>query len=203
MSTFKSLAHPPSTTCEDAESRRPCSSEHVASMFSGWRAGHRQTSAIADSSGELWEDDLSVRTYIRNFCYSHPDEAGKPWGSTRGPRGRPRRPPDGSDGQGVGHADLRGGEGVNNPRTSHKQRSACETSPTKRTMIHRLLETSSVPIDRCHRSLREPPIRSEPTDHPFATKVFCMRSTVMCMSKYVCETLRPNLGPTFCGVHVQ
>ena len=67
-------------------------------MFSGWRAGHRPTSAIADSSGELWEDDLSVRTYIRNFCYSHPDEAGKPWGSTRGPRGRPRRPPDGSDG---------------------------------------------------------------------------------------------------------
>ena len=48
---------------------------------------------------------VSVRTYTGNFFSSHFDEAGEPWGATRGPRGRRGQPPDGSDGQGGRHAE--------------------------------------------------------------------------------------------------
>ena len=85
-------------------------SEHVASMFSGWRGVHRASSAIAGSSAVLGEDGLSVRTYTGNFCYSHLDEAGEPQGTTRGPQGRRGQPPDGSDGQGGRHAESPGQE---------------------------------------------------------------------------------------------
>ena len=61
------------------------------------------------------EDGLSVRTYTENFFSSHLDEAGEPWGATRGPQGRRGQPPDGSDGQGRAHSNLRGREGVNVP----------------------------------------------------------------------------------------
>ena len=73
---------------------------------------HHASSAIAGFSAVLGEDGLSVRTYTGNFCYSHLDEAGEPWGATRGPQGRRGQPPDGSDGHGVAHPNLRGGEGV-------------------------------------------------------------------------------------------
>ena len=66
---------------------------------------HRASSAIAGSSAVLGEDGLSVRTYTGNFFSSHLDEAGEPWGATRGPRGRRGQPPDGSDGQGGRHAE--------------------------------------------------------------------------------------------------
>ena len=42
---------------------------------------------------------------IENFFSSHLDEAGEPWGATRRPRGRRGQPPDGSNGQGVRHAE--------------------------------------------------------------------------------------------------
>ena len=42
------------------------------------------------------------------FFSSHLDEAGEPWGATRGPRGRRGQPPDGSDGQGGRHAESPG-----------------------------------------------------------------------------------------------
>ena len=57
-------------------------------MFSGWRGVHRASSAIAGFSAVLGEDGLSVRTYTENFFSSHLDEAGEPWGATRGPQGR-------------------------------------------------------------------------------------------------------------------
>ena len=60
---------------------------------------------IAGFSAVLGEDGLSVRTYTENFFSSHLDEAGEPWGATRGPRGRRGQPPDGSDGQGGRHAE--------------------------------------------------------------------------------------------------
>ena len=53
----------------------------------------------------LGEDGLSVRTYTGNFFSSHLDEAGEPWGATRGLQGRRGQPPDGSDGQGGRHAE--------------------------------------------------------------------------------------------------
>ena len=74
-------------------------------MFSGWRGVHRASSAIAGFSAVLGEDGLSVRTYTENFFSSHLDEAGEPWGATRGPQGRRGQPPDGSDGQGGRHAE--------------------------------------------------------------------------------------------------
>ena len=95
------------------EAKSSRTSEHVASMFSGWRGVHRASSAIAGSSAVLGEDGLSVRTYTENFFSSHLDEAGEPWGATRGPQGRCGQPPDGSDGHGVAHPNLRGREGVN------------------------------------------------------------------------------------------
>ena len=36
------------------------------------------------------------------------DEAGEPWGATRGPQGRRGQPPDGSDGHGDRHAGTPG-----------------------------------------------------------------------------------------------
>ena len=39
------------------------------------------------------------------FDFSHLDEAGEPWGATRGPQGRRGQLPDGSDGQGDRHAE--------------------------------------------------------------------------------------------------
>ena len=81
-------------------------------MFTGWRGVHHASSAIAGFSAVLGEDGLSVRTYTENFFSSHLDEAGEPWGATRGPQGRRGQPPDGSDGHGVAHPNLRGGEGV-------------------------------------------------------------------------------------------
>ena len=83
---------------------RPCSPDGEVCI------GPRPPSAIAGSSAVLGEDGLSVRTYTGNFCYSHLDEAGEPWGATRGPRGRRGQPPDGSDGQGGRHAESPGGE---------------------------------------------------------------------------------------------
>ena len=47
---------------------------------------------------------LELTRGTTNFCYSHLDEAGEPWGATRGPQGRRGQPPDGSDGQGGRHA---------------------------------------------------------------------------------------------------
>ena len=44
---------------------------------------------------------------LRTFFSSHLDEAGEPWGATRGPQGRRGQPPDGSDGHGVAHPNLR------------------------------------------------------------------------------------------------
>ena len=82
-------------------------------MFTGWRGVHHASSAIAGFSAVLGEDGLSVRTYTENFFSSHLDEAGEPWGATRGPQGRCGQPPDGSDGHGVAHPNLRGREGVN------------------------------------------------------------------------------------------
>ena len=70
----------------------------------------------AGSSAEPGEDDLSVRTYTGNFCYSHFDEAGEVgshgpdhgscfMGATRDLSGAAWAASDGSDGQGGRHAE--------------------------------------------------------------------------------------------------
>ena len=71
-------------------------------MFTGWRGVHHASSAIAGFSAVLGEDGLSVRTYTENFFSSHLDEAGEPWGATRGPKGRRGQPLDGSPPTAVG-----------------------------------------------------------------------------------------------------
>ena len=74
---------------------------------------HHASSAIAGFSAVLGEDGVSVRTYTENFFSSHLDEAGEPWGATRGPQGRRGQPPDGPNSQGRAHSNLRRREGVN------------------------------------------------------------------------------------------
>ena len=79
-------------------------------MFAGWRSVPPERAPVRkpESGAELGEAGLSVRTYTENFFSSHLDEAGEPWGATRGPQGRRGQPPDGSDGQGDRHAGTPG-----------------------------------------------------------------------------------------------
>ena len=91
---------------------RSRTSEHVASMFSGWRGVHRASSAIAGSSAVLGKTAFPLELTMRTFFLTLRRSRGA-MGRYQGTSGRREQPPDGSDGRGGAMRNPRGGKRVN------------------------------------------------------------------------------------------